>query len=455
MARINRPATSTPKFTHEGAPAVGYLKPIMQLRRSVLACLLWEDQFYEDGQSIADRIATEARAVKPEELAQLALDARTQFNLRHVPLLLLCTLVETHKGKLVGDTIAATIQRPDELTELLSLWWKDGKRPLPRQLKLGLGRAFRKFDEYALAKYNRKDAVQLRDVLFLTHAKPRDDEQARLWAKLANKTFYPEALREQLGLGEYEPLASPETWENRLSRGEDKKATFESMMLEGKLGGLAFLRNLRNMRQAGISKTQVAAYGAQAKLDRVLPFRFIAAARAVPEWEDIIEPMMFRASEKLMKLPGKTTIVVDNSGSMHMTKVSAKSDMNRFDAAAALAVLLREVCEDVTVIGFGNNAAVIPPRRGFALRDAIRQGPGGGTDTAEALRLAFAQKADRYVVFTDEQSHTRISAPPKGSRGYFINVASYKNGIGYGPWVHMDGFSEAVFQFMQEYEAAF
>jgi len=28
----------------------------LQLRRSVLACLLWEDQFYEDGVEIAGRI---------------------------------------------------------------------------------------------------------------------------------------------------------------------------------------------------------------------------------------------------------------------------------------------------------------------------------------------------------------------------------------------------------------
>ena len=34
--------------THEGAPAVE-ISAEAQLRRSVLACLLWENQFYEDG----------------------------------------------------------------------------------------------------------------------------------------------------------------------------------------------------------------------------------------------------------------------------------------------------------------------------------------------------------------------------------------------------------------------
>ena len=42
--------------THEDAPARS-VSPELQLRRSVLACLLWEKQFYEDGVEIAGRIA--------------------------------------------------------------------------------------------------------------------------------------------------------------------------------------------------------------------------------------------------------------------------------------------------------------------------------------------------------------------------------------------------------------
>jgi hypothetical protein len=34
-----------------------------------------------------------------------------------------------------------------------------------------------------------------------------------------------------------------------------------------------------------------------------------------------------------------------------------------------------------------------------------------------------------------------------------INVASAKNGVGYGEWIHIDGFSESIFRFIQEYEA--
>ncbi len=41
--------------THEGAPAVA-ITPEQALRRSVLACMLWENEFYESGVAIAGRI---------------------------------------------------------------------------------------------------------------------------------------------------------------------------------------------------------------------------------------------------------------------------------------------------------------------------------------------------------------------------------------------------------------
>ncbi len=33
-----------------------------------------------------------------------------------------------------------------------------------------------------------------------------------------------------------------------------------------------------------------------------------------------------------------------------------------------------------------------------------------------------------------------------------INVASNRNGVGYGAWTHIDGFSETVLRFIGEHE---
>jgi hypothetical protein len=65
---------------------------------------------------------------------------------------------------------------------------------------------------------------------------------------------------------------------------------------------------------------------------------------------------------------------------------------------------------------------------------------------------AVDEPYDRIIVITDEQSHDRI-ATPRG-KGYVINIASARNGVGYGPWVHIDGFSEAVITYIRELECS-
>jgi hypothetical protein len=75
------------------------------------------------------------------------------------------------------------------------------------------------------------------------------------------------------------------------------------------------------------------------------------------------------------------------------------------------------------------------------------------TNTEYALRAAAQDGYDRIIVLTDEQSHQQVSAPLPEAKGYFINVAGYKNGIGYGKWTHIDGWSESVIDYIRAAEA--
>jgi 60 kDa SS-A/Ro ribonucleoprotein len=129
--------------------------------------------------------------------------------------------------------------------------------------------------------------------------------------------------------------------------------------------------------------------------------------------------------------------------------VSSKSDITRLDAACGVAILLRELCEEVEIMTFENKVESVPPRRGFALRDAIGR-PRGGTMLGNAVQAANAKPYDRLVILTDEQSHD-VVGNPKG-KGYMINVAAHQNGVGYGPWTHIDGWSEAVIDYIIEAE---
>ena len=435
MARLNIMKLSNllaPR-THEGAPAKT-ISAELQLRRSVLACLLWENQFYEDGVEIASRVAEMVPKVEAVKVAALAVEAREQMKLRHAPLLLVREMARysTHRA-LVAETLEKIIQRADELSEFLAVYWATGRQPLSAQVKKGLAAAFRKFDAYALAKYNRENPVKLRDVLFLSHAKPRDEAQAEVWKQLVE--------------GE---LASPDTWEVSLSGGANKRETFERLLRENKLGALAVLRNLRNMAESGVDEKLVKSALRGLNTSRVLPFRFIAAARYVPQWEAELEAAMYKSVEATPKLAGKTVLVVDVSGSM-TAPLSARSEMQRTDAAYGLAILLREIVEDLSVYSFSDRLVRVPSRRGFALRDAIDASqPHGSTYLGRALET-MREQYDRLIVITDEQSHDAVPRP--SGKVYMINVASYQNGVGYGEWTHIDGWSESVIGYIRELES--
>lgn len=432
MSSINR-AVRVPAFNSVGTQ-VPQISAERQLKRITLASMLWEKQFYLDGKSHAELVKELVAKIAPAKVEQLAQEARTKFKLRHVPLLLARELARN--GKLQANALTSVIQRPDEMSEFLSIYWQDGKTAVSNQVKKGLAACFNKFNEYQLAKWNKNSAaIKLRDVMFLSHPKPQSAEQAELFKRVASDT-----------------LATPDTWETQLSAGANKCDTFTRLMTEKKLGALAFLRNLRNMRDSGVNTDLIRSYAATLDVSKILPFRYVAAARIVPEFEDMLESMMFRSLETHDKIPGKTVLVIDVSGSMFGCPISSKSDLDRFDAAAALAMLCREVCEEVEIYSFSNNAVRVAPRRGFALREAISNSQHhGGTQLGTAMKTINANGSyDRCIVFTDEQSYDRPGAPL--SKGYVVNVASYEHGVNHNAWTEVNGFSEAVVDYIQALE---
>lgn len=426
-------ARTNPHRTFEGAPAIPPKNDLAGLRRAVSSCMLWEDQFYEDGVAIADRIQTLAAGVGPSVLAALAVEARSTMKLRHAPLWLLVALMKADTaGKVdVSGTVANVVRRADEMGELISMYWKDGKKPLPAAMKRGLAKAFGKFDAYQLGKYNRKVAVNLKDVLRLVHPKPANADQAALWKRVIDGT-----------------LESPDTWEVALSGGADKRETFERLLREEALGYLALLRNLRNMQDAGCDRNLVRdAILARKGAHNVLPFRYVAAARAAPSFEPALDEALSTAIDDLPMLLGQTVVLVDISGSMSEA-LSSRSDLRRIDAAATLASIIPG---DVRLFVFNTGLAELPPRRGMAGVSEIVRHVGGGTYLGAAVNWINGNVPyNRLIVITDEQSADAVGAP-KG-KGYMLNVASHQNGVGYGPWLRIDGFSENVLRFIYEHE---
>lgn len=432
--RMNRAVQRAPIYTRQGGPAV-HINAEQALRRSVMACMLWEKTFYEDGVDIADRIAALVAQVKPEKVIEIAVEARNVHGIRHASLLLLAELARHVSGSpLVRQAVPQIVRRADEPGELLALYWRtNAKAPLDKGLKKGIADTLKRFDEYQFAKYDRAVRYPLRLVMGMTRPKPTSDEQAALFGRVMTRT-----------------LAVPDTWEVALSNGADKKDAFERLLRERKIGYFAVLRNLRNMVQAGVDaglvkETLLARRGAGG----IEPFRFIAAARAVPQWEPMIDEALVSMIDDLPPLKGKTLILVDVSGSMK-DKLSAKSDLTRMDAAAALASIIPG---DLRVVTFSNQLVEVPPRRGMAGVDVIRNSQAHqGTYLGAAVTAANKEKHDRLIVITDEQTADRVPNPV-AKHAYMINVGADQNGVGYrNGWTHLDGFSEAVLRWIPIHE---
>lgn len=438
---------------NQGAPAAIQGAEAL-LRRAVMTCLLWENLAYESGSEVVKNIQDLIPKVEAKAVYEIALEARLKQKLRHVPLLIALEMLKypAHKAY-VAALLPQIISRADQLADTLALYFKDGKKPIAKALQKGLAAAFANFDEYHFAKYDRDNAVKLRDVLFLTHPKPSDKGREELYKKIADRT-----------------LATPDTWEVELSASKDKKASWTRLLNEKKLGALALLRNLRNMTQAKVEEKLIRTALKTAKSHWLLPLNFLSAYKENKQFVREIEDMMFRMFANIPKLQGHTVFVVDVSGSMS-SPISAKSTLHRQEVANAMAVFAAEMCESVTFFATAGSDAKrihatekLTPHRGFALIEEINKAKGrlggGGIFTRQCLEYIKkglnGAKPDRIIIFSDSQDCDIVKQLPApfGQYNYIVDVSAHKNGVNYkGVWsAEVSGWSEHFLTFIAAFE---
>ena len=366
--------------------------------------------------------------------------------LRHTPLFIAVEMCKYPEHKMfVQDLLPQIITRADMLTDFLALYWNGKKKPICNQAKKGLAKAFHNFNEYKFAKYDRDAAIKLRDVMFLCRPKPNNQYETELFKKVANRTLTP-----------------PETWEVMLSRGDNKKEAWTKLITEGKIGGLAMLRNIANMQKASVDKKVIKEGLKSLKSSMLLPLDFWKAARMNSAFDRDIEDAMIEAYKNLPKLPGKTLFIVDVSGSMG-SLTSGNSAFNRMDQACAMAILAANQCEDFELVATaGNDGSRIQasewiqyPKKGFDLATQImntrlRIG-GGGIFTRQCLEWCKekfkGQNFDRIIIFSDSQDcdypDKRIPKP-FGKHNYIVDVSAHTRGVNYkGVWdAEISGWSE-------------
>jgi 60 kDa SS-A/Ro ribonucleoprotein len=416
---------------------------ISLLKRCVLANLLWENNAYIDGVSVTDEISRLIPLCNENEVANLAIEGRLKQKLRHTPLFILVEMFKHGKSyaKYASDAIPLVITRADMITDMVAIYWKDGKKPLPAQMKKGLSKAFNNFNEYQFAKYDRNSAIKLRDIMFLIHPRPEQGKE-QLFKKIADRT-----------------LTTPDTWEVALSTGKDKGETFTRLIQENKLGGLAMLRNIRNMMDSNVDKKVIKEGLAKLKSSMLLPLDFLKAARVNEEFSRDIEDAMIGAYKNLPKLPGKTLFIVDVSGSMG-SLTSGASAFSRLDQACAMAMLAINQCEDYNLVATagkdyvgGAHEYIKYPSKGFDLANQIVKTKsnigGGGIFTRQCLEWCkknVGSRYDRIIIFSDSQDCDQLNRIPKpfGTYNYICDVSAHKKGINYkNVWTaEISGWSE-------------
>ena len=461
MSKINPSLKKSSKFEEErlaggsGALAAKQSNTAL-LRRAVLANLLWEDVAYMDGMKVAEEIQRLIPLCPAIDVYNIALEARTMQKLRHTPLFIAVEMCKYPEHKMfVQDLLPQIITRADMLTDFLAIYWKDGKKPIANQAKKGLAKAFHNFNEYKFAKYDRDAAIKLRDVMFLCRPKPENQYEQDLFKKVADRT-----------------LATPETWEVLLSTGKDKKESWTKLITEGKIGGLAMLRNIANMRRANVDKKVINEGLEKLKSSMLMPLDFLKAFRMNPEFGRQIEDAMINSYANLPKLKGKTLFIVDVSGSMG-ARMSEKSDFTRYDAACAMAMLAANQCEDYEIVCTAGNdythtgahRPVPYPQKGFGIFEQIREANRnigyGGIFTRQCLEWCNnkfkGQKFDRIIVFSDSQDcdlPERRTPKPFGTYNYICDISAHTKGVNYrGTWdAEISGFSEHFITFIAAME---
>lgn len=410
--RFAKKTTNKNMTNYEGAKAYK-ISPEMELYTAVCTSSL-SPKFYtpDDG---TERIRALVSKVNPDFTAKLAIYARESMYLRSIPLVLCVELARI--GKLKAETVEKVIVRVDEIVEIMSYYQIANERKGTKKLnKLssaiyhGIKNVFQsgKFDEYQFGKYDRKTEVSLKDAIFLTHPKPQNEQQDKLFKAIINNT-----------------LETPYTWETELSAKGNTAEVWQELIDSKRLGYMATLRNLRNILQAGVSNAhiqKVCDYLSNQKAvekSRQLPFRFLSAYRELKKVGAFLSPLVLESLEQAITcsasnikgydINSTVLIACDVSASMQHP-ISPKSSVQNFDIGLVLGMLLQSRCKSVISGMFGDSWKVIQLPRNQILSNAdemhSREGEVGySTNGWKVLEwcIQSEQKIDKIMIFTDCQ----------------------------------------------------
>jgi len=485
MAKFNRRTPGTRTVNLAGGEAFSVSPELEFAALCLTTCL--KDQFYRSAADTHRQMLRLMETIRDKKfIAQTGIFARNEFGMRSVTHVIAGELPNLVKDQnWVKHAINKTVRRADDITEIMAYWFhrngkhKGGGVPVPNSLKRGLAMSFDKFDGYQLAKYRAAGKeVSLIDVVNLVRPRPTEKNADALKALVTDD------------------LRSSTTWESKISAAgqgtkdetvvaKRKADAWEQLVLSGKIGYFALLRNLRNIVEQADRKVLDAALELlvdpkRIKSSLVLPFRYLTAYYTLMEAgvpAKVLGAVSDAVSIALNNVPefdGDTLVILDRSGSMGGGNQRLKGGSyywgrdkgigsDPWDIGAMFAAALARTNEaDVLLFSSQGKYVTINPRSDiFGVIESLEKyRDGQGTDFKRMIET-INKPYDRIVILSDEQGWVGYRAPTKElaeyKRKYNCNPAVYSLDLqGYGTLMFPErsvytlaGWSDKVFDIMK------
>ena len=400
-----------------------------------------EDTFYETADNRAKRIQTltaDPEIVNsPEWVLGMVRWLRQEVGLRSIPGVVAISAVKARlDAGLTGTNrqiIEAAIGRLDEASDMIAGWMSLYGRNIPscvRRLRVRLSeRSYLKW-----AGRMNAGSVTLRDVINLTHPKPKDKTQEALIKLVLDEGYGKKGDDKQLPtIRAYRQfLAMDRDAQIRALTGPDakdviRKAALTHEVIAGaigtipadvwetlvpEMGYMALRMNLRRIEASGASRALIATINErlsdveEAAKSHTMPVSFYAAYKNAPlAFAAALQDAANASLENVPALKGRTLVLLDRSGSMSYP-MSAKSSLSCQDTANVFASALAIRGESVRVVAFDDHMEDVKVASTDLLR-VVDQMPTarGCTYTPDAVAYAHkkGEKYDRIIILTDEQ----------------------------------------------------
>lgn len=368
LTRLRMAAASSffgePQYYIDGDSSKKTSTPFSYITESTLEALFPDTWRGKTSAQIMEQTIDEALEYDAELTLKLASDLRNEDFIRVTPQVILVRAA--HHSALKGTGLVrkwapAIIKRADEpatgLAYHLSRYGKN--TPVPNSLKKAWRTALEGFNEYQLAKYRMENrVVKTVDVVNLVH--PR------------RTTAINKLVRGEL------KLSTEDTWEALISKKGSNTATWTEAV--DVMGHMALLRNLRNLLTHSVSPVLFNQKLINGVADgKQLPFRYFSAYKAIEDTpgsgstKDALEQCLMASIENLPRLPGRSAVLCDNSGSAQKTTTSSLGTMKVSTIANLTGVLVGKCSDEATVGIFGDKLTMFEVRKKTSVFDDVNK----------------------------------------------------------------------------------